>query len=277
MILGSMQSIFSDYGDRCYLKMKEFGFDAVDYYIGGELNGLSEEEYDAKILAQKALMEEAGVIPFQVHGPWHYPPHDETEEARAERMEVMKRSLRGCALLGCRYWVIHPLMPFGPRNDGDFNEFWQINLDFFRRLLPTAKQYGIIICFENMPMRSLTISPVPKTLEFIRAMDDESFQLCLDTGHCWIRGTTPGDAVRMAGKTLKVLHVHDNFQLPDPHLVPGAGTIDWKDFMRALQETEFDGVLSLECELDEFLPTLDLDSRFAALAKIAQDLLHQKI
>ena len=40
MKLGSMQSIFSGYGDRCYLKMKEFGFDAVDYYIGGELNGL---------------------------------------------------------------------------------------------------------------------------------------------------------------------------------------------------------------------------------------------
>lgn len=273
MILGAMQSVFAGYGDRCYLKMKEFGFDAVDYYIGGELDGLSEDEFDAKILAQKALMEEAGVIPHQVHGPWRYPPHDETEDLRAERMEAMKRSLRATSLLGCRFWVIHPLMPFGPRNDGGFDEFWQINLDFFKKLLPTAKQYGITICFENMPMRSLSISPVPKTLEFIRAINDEHFQFCLDTGHGWIRGMTPGDAVRMAGKNLKVLHVHDNLQLPDPHLVPGMGTIDWKDFMAALRETCFDGVFSLECEMEEFLPGLSDDIKFKALRVIADGLL----
>ncbi len=272
-MLGCMQSVFAGYGDRCYFKMKEFGFDAVDYNIDGELNGLSENEYDAKILAQKVLMEEAGVIPHQVHGPWRYPPHDESEELRAERMEVMKRSLRATSLLGCRFWVIHPLMPFGPRNDGDFEEFWQINLDFFKKLLPTAKQYGITICFENMPMRSLSISPVPKTLEFIRAINDEHFQFCLDTGHGWIRGMTPGDAVRMAGKNLKVLHVHDNLQLPDPHLVPGMGTIDWKDFMAALRETDFDGVFSLECEMEEFLPGLSDDIKFKALRVIAEGLL----
>jgi len=273
MILGCMQSVFAGYGDRCYLKMKEFGFDAVDYYIGGELNGLSEEEYDAKILAQKTLMEEAGVIPHQVHGPWRYPPHDETEELRAERIEVMKRSLRATSLLGCRFWVIHPLMPFGPRNDGDFDEFWQINLDFFKKLLPTAKQYGITICFENMPMRSLSISPVPKTLEFINAINDEHFQFCLDTGHGWIRGTTPGDAVRMAGKALKVLHVHDNLGIPDPHLVPGMGEIDWKDFVTALRETGFDGVFSLECEMEEFLPGLSDDIKFKALRVIVDGML----
>ncbi|MBQ9806496.1 MAG: sugar phosphate isomerase/epimerase [Clostridia bacterium] len=273
MKLGAMQSVFAGYGDRCYQKMKEFGFDAVDYNIDGELNGMTEEEYDAEILRQKALMEEASVIPHQVHGPWRFPPHDETEEARAERMEAMKRSLRCTALLGSRYWVIHPLMPFGSRSDGNFEEFWQINLDFFRKLLPTAKQYGIIICFENMPMRSLSISPVSKTLEFIREINDESFQLCLDTGHGWIRGTTPGDAVRMAGKTLKVLHVHDNLQLPDPHLVPGMGTIDWKDFVAALRETGFDGVFSLECEMEEFLPGLSDDIKFRALRVIADGLL----
>ena len=275
MKLGAMQSVFSVYGDRCYQKMKEFGFDAVDYYIGGELNGKSEAEYDAEILRQKALMDEAGVIPFQVHGPWIFPPRDETEESRAERMEAMKRSLRCTSLLGCTYWVIHPVMPFGPRSDGDFNEFWKINLDFFKKLLPVAKQYGIIICFENMPMRSLSISPVPKTLEFIREINDESFQFCLDTGHAWIRGTTPGDAVRMAGNNLKVLHVHDNFQLPDPHLVPGMGPIDWKDFMSALKETGFDGVFSLECEMEEFLPGLDDDIKFKALKVIADGLLSE--
>lgn len=273
MKLGAMQSIFSMYGDDCYNKMKEFGFDAVDYRINGDLNGKTEEEFFAEILRQKALMDAAGVIPHQVHGPWRYPPHDETAEAREERMETMKRSLRATSLLGCRYWVIHPLMPFGPRSDGDFEEFWQINLDFFRALLPTAKQYGIVICFENMPMRSLSISPVPKTLEFIRAINDESFRFCLDTGHGWIRGTTPGDAVRMSAGDLAVLHVHDNLGVPDPHLAPGMGQIDWKDFMAALREINFDGVFSLECEMEEFFPSLPDDVRFRLLRRLTDEIL----
>ena len=273
MKLGSMQSTFACFGEQCYEKMKALGFEAVDFNLPGELNGMTEAEYDAMILAEKEKMDRAGVYPHQVHGPWRFPPRDGTEEDRAERLETMKRSLRATSLLGCRYWVIHPLMPFGPRNDGDFDEFWKINLDFFKELLPTAKHYNIIICFENMPMRSLTISPVPKTLEFIQAINDEHFQFCLDTGHCWIRGMTPGDAVRMAGDSLKVMHVHDNVQFPDPHLVPGMGSINWDDFMEALQETKFDGVLSLECELDEFMPESDLETRFEALKTVANGLL----
>lgn len=273
MKLGS--SKFSSYGENCYKKMKEFSFDYADFGISGELGEKTEEEYVQQILHEKTLADEAGVTIWQVHGPWRYPPHDETEELRAERAEVMRRSIRCTGLIGCKYWVIHPIMPFGPSEDFDTKQFWQLNLDFFRKLLPYAKEHGVTICFENMPMPRLSMSTPQKTLEFIRMIDDENFKFCLDTGHCAVFGISPADAVRMAGADLKVIHVHDNLGKHDDHMAPYTGVIDWKAFSAALKESGFDGVFSLEVGWGSFLPNASSTVKLKAMKAIVDDILDQ--
>ena len=272
MKFGTTNRMFSYYGDQNYHKMKEMGFDYADYAINGELNGKTEEEYEAEVLAEKALAEEAGVTIWQVHGPWRYPPHDETPELRAERAEVMRRSIRLTALIGCKNWVIHPLMPFGHMADFDTEQFWQINLDFFRALLPYAKEHDVTICFENMPMKGLSMSTTEKTLEFIHMINDDHFKLCLDTGHEAVFGTSVGDAVRLAGKDLRVFHIHDNDGKRDQHWIPCTGVIDWKDFYKAVKEIGFDGVLSLETNFNNFLPGASPDGKANALKAILEDI-----
>ncbi|MBQ9099304.1 MAG: hypothetical protein IJY50_07740 [Clostridia bacterium] len=61
MKLGTTVGLFACYGEQRYEKMKEYDFDYADYGIGGELNGRTEEEYEALILAEKALADKAGV------------------------------------------------------------------------------------------------------------------------------------------------------------------------------------------------------------------------
>lgn len=276
MKLGSEKGIFACYGEDAYRKMKEYGFDYADVSINGELNGCTEEEYEAKILHEKELADEAGVTVWQVHGPWRWPPHDETEELRAERAEAMRRSLDLTAKIGCKYWVIHPLMPFGDYDTyPDFNadEFYRINFEFFRALLPYAKERGITICFENMPMKGMKISPPSKTLEFVREMNDENFKFCLDTGHASVLKESPADAVRLAGDDLKVLHIHDNSGNRDEHLLPLMGVIDWADFKAALTEIGFDGVFSLETSWRDFLKNASNDTKLAALTSVVKEII----
>lgn len=264
MKVGHTPKIFGAWGEDRYRKMKEIGYDYADFDLPGELNGCTEEEYEAAVLHEKALADEAGVTIWQTHGPWRWPPHDETEEARQERAEVMRRSLRLTGLIGVKYWVIHPIMPYGDYQDPEPEVFWQMNLDFFRALLPVAKEYGITICFENMPMLALAISTPEATLRFIRDMDDEHFKFCLDTGHCAVFGLSCGDAVRMAGGDLKVLHVHDNNGLGDQHLPPYRGVVDWAAFGAALREIHFDGVFSLEAGYPAGLPIDELEAQLIA-------------
>lgn len=88
-------------------------------------------------------------------------------------------------------------------------------------------------------------------MEFIKEMDHPNLRMCLDTGHAAVfkNGTSPADTVRMWGTDyLRTLHVHDNDGKHDRHWVPHAegGVIDWADFTKALPETGYEGVLSLE-------------------------------
>ena len=139
------------FGDECYSKLKSFGFDYCDYNMSStdiEPYNLKDRDFFQYLSNQKKLADEAGVTIWQVHGPWRYPPNDATDEDRAERFEKMTRSIEGATILGAKYWVVHPIMPFGTKDilSDNANETRELNLEFMSKLLPIAKQEGITIC-----------------------------------------------------------------------------------------------------------------------------------
>ena len=273
---GCRLSVFQCFGEERYQMLKQYGFDCADIAIDGELGDSSEEKYCQMILHEKKLADEAKVTIWQVHGPWKYPPHDETEDVRRERLKLMKRSIRCTAMIGCKYWVIHPLMPYGPDDEFDSDQFWNINLNFFRDLLSYAKQHDVTICFENMPMKGLSISSPEQTLRFVRLINDEHFAMCFDTGHAALFDHSFVDFLREGKDKIKVLHIHDNHGMNDEHLIPYMGVIDWKEFVLALKEIEFDGVFSMEAKLKDFLPSAPLDTKLKAYQCILDDLIAMK-
>lgn len=240
--------------EQKYQKLKELGFDCVDFGMANtnsELYLVSEEEAKERLLRVRTEIEAAGMEVSQVHGPWRYPPVESTEEERAERLEKMQKSIRYTAFLGCKNWVVHPIMPYGLEDKGTELEAatWQLNIEFMKELLKTAKENGVTICLENMPFREFSLSTPEDILRVVREINDEQFKVCLDTGHAAVfEGLTPGMAARQFGKEIRVLHVHDNDGKEDLHRLPYFGVVDWKDFYQALEEIGFDGVFSYETE-----------------------------
>ena len=148
------------------------------------------------------------------------------------------------------------------------------------KLLPIAKKEGITICLENMPFLDFSISSPADIVNFVKEIDDPHFAMCLDTGHAnvckdWY---SPARTMREYGKHIKVLHVHDNSGRRDEHLTPLSGTVDWIDFSHSLKETDFQGVLSLECCPSAKLPDdicEDMYSIYYRIAKSVADLYKQ--
>lgn len=243
---------YGRWGEDTYKKMKENGFDCSDFdmcdtdtilYTG------SREEAETLILREKKLAAEAGIEISQVHGPWRWPARDKTEEDRCERMEKMKESIRLTALLGCKNWVVHPIMPYGVEEIGteDAQKTWDLNIEFMTELLKTAKEYDVTVCLENMPMLKFSMAKPEDILRFVKTINDEHFKICLDTGHVSVFNELKlGDEVRRLGKEIKVLHVHDNRFSMDLHLLPSFGIIDWEDFAKSLKDIGFDGCFSSE-------------------------------
>ncbi len=266
---------FDRFEGEKYEKIKSFGFDCVDFDIcntENELYSLSEQDFEAYFKKEKELAQKAGIIIHQTHGPWRWPVRDGESEL-PERFEKMKKSIRATQMLGCRYWVIHPVMPFGIEDVkiGRQEDTWRINLKFMKELLKTAKSCGVTICVENTPFPDFSLATPSQILKLTREINDDNFKICLDTGHVTMVGDlSAGESVRRLASEIKVLHVHDNGGARDEHLPPFEGVTDWQDFTAALKEISFDGVLSLEIVPKESLPTDEFERQSISLAQAAR-------
>ena len=280
MEIGTYIEIFSkDYsrwGDEKYLKLKEHGYSCIDFNMADTNTPLytkSLQEADNILLCEKAAVEKAGMKISQVHGPWRWPCSDCTENDRAERMEKMKRSIRATKILGCKHFVIHPIMPFGIDDiNTDFAEkTWDMNMSFMGELLKTAKMHDVIICLENMPMLNFSLARAKDILRFVKAINDDRFKICLDTGHVNVfDDLNVGDAVRELRNEIRVLHVHDNIDSKDLHMFPSFGGIDWRDFAKSLKEINFDGCFSLETKPSSSFDDETYETFSVALVKLAK-------
>ncbi len=238
-------------GRDAYGYLKALGYDAIDFALantGSFWYTGDKKQVEQRLLQEKAWAEEKGMILHQCHGPWRSTGIYGTAEERKQRMEENKRSLWCASVLGIKNWVIHPIFPYGSDDDcgTKWDESFKINYDFYTELLETAKVYDITICYENMPFGSFGLSEVDRIKKMVDKIGDEHFKICLDTGHvnCF-RTRNLGEAVRICGKDLGVLHVHDNHG-GDTHELPFFGTADWDSFYEGLCDIGFDGVFNFE-------------------------------
>ena len=253
---------FNRYGVEAGLqKMREHGYEATDFQgfvrSSSALFAMDEQTFRTSLAELKRLADANGIEINQAHGPWRWPSMDYTKEQRAERFDKMARALQGCALLGCKNLVIHPLMPYG-RCEIDRRVVEEINAEHFTRLADVGREYGVTVCLENMPFRNQFLSRPAELFGFVEELNHSHIRMCLDTGHCTMFGISPADAVRTISKDcLRALHVHDNDGVQDQHLLPMCGVIDWAEFSRALAEIGFDGVFSLETCVEKIAPCED--------------------
>ncbi len=276
MIIGTTSGLCARYGEENYKRISAIGYEAIDYQMAdttSDLYALPEEEFIAFLKNKRAEIEACGLKVNQVHGPWPVPKGHE------EGMASMKKSIRGTAALGSKYWIIHPMMPYGVLEKGTDDEpkTWQYNLEVFKELVEEAKAHGVIICLENMPFVNFSISTPEEIMRLVREINDDSFKVCLDTGHVnMFKDVTNADAVRLFGKDLCTLHCHDNPGNYDNHYMPYFGTIDWRDFYKALCEIGFDGVFSLECSPPNRLSDEMYDRMNEELFAIAKEIVSGK-
>ena len=233
--------------------LKKYGYSTVHFGFESTQSGyytLSKEELEPLLINMRNFLNERGIEFFQTHGPWDAPLRHSTKEDQDKLVEDHRRAIYATKILGAKYLVTHPLLPFdifdGPNG---YEGYKEVAIPFFKRLLPIAEEYDVVICLENLPFKDLTISTPQKVLEFVKEIDSPYLKVCLDTGHSMALGIQPADAVRMIGKEyLKTLHVHDTEAGNDRHWMPFAqgGIVDWDDFTKALDEIGYEDVVMLE-------------------------------
>ena len=271
-------------GEISYRMLSELGYQCADYQMAHTKSFLytcTRNEFEAALRQEKAWADEYGTEIHQMHGPWDAADYelenDLTPKKLRSMLEDRKKSIEACTYLGCKNWVIHPIFPYGrtDENIGKEEESYKINLEFYSELLETAKEYDVTICFENMPFYNFCLNTVDKIKKFIKDINDDHFKGCLDTGHVICHNNmTLGDAVRIFGEDLRVLHVHDSRPGCDLHSMPFFGVADWNSFYEGLKDVEYNGVFNLECSPPGGLSEENREELSRVLVNLAKQIIH---
>jgi sugar phosphate isomerase/epimerase len=165
--------------------------------------------------------------------------------------------------------VVHPLQQ--GRYYGRERELFDMNMDFYRSLIPLSDKHGIKIAIENMwqthPVThricdDVCANPHELAAYFDTLNDPEHFTVCLDIGHVALCGREPQDAIRVLGHDrLGALHVHDVDYINDLHTIPYLGRVNWSAVVDALADIRYSGEFTMESDAflarypNDFLPT----------------------
>lgn len=238
------------------------GFDAADFMLNdlvfdnSELYQTDSCEYCEAV---KRAAHKHGLTIEQTHAPFQYKKWGDKEHFETVVIPRQIRTLEMSALLGAKVAVFHPLN-YKPHK-GNEEELFRLNMDYFRRLIPYCKEYGVRLGIENMFQRDAkrgcivvgACNTAEEMIRYIDTLDSEFVGACLDLGHVGLplRDDEAQDMIRALGHDrLIALHVHDNDYHTDGHLLPYFGHIDWVQITQALADINYGGNLTYEVSSD---------------------------
>ena len=117
-------------------------------------------------------------------------------------------------------------------------EYNELGLRRIQEIVDYANSLGIKVAFENTKIKGY--------LEYvIEHIKNENVGICFDSGHYHVHFKDEFDFSKFKDRIFAV-HLHDNDQSDDLHLMPFDGTIDWEDVIKKLKENGYNGPVTME-------------------------------
>ena len=216
-----------------------------------------------------------GVAICQAHAP--FPSSYGEEDQSAKRFEEIVQGIKNAAYLGAPMIVVHPCVHLDFAVEGNPEILFEYNLNFYKKLIPVARECGIKIAIENIGRVSITSTP-ERLNKLFDTLNDPVFTVCFDVGHCLLQGVDPAEAIRAIGHRLVdgCTHVHDNNGDRDTHTLPYYGKVEWESVMKALADIDYAGDLNYEASaFIKDIPVALYEDGLTYMAKVGKYLIER--
>jgi len=188
-----------------------------------------------------SLARQAGVpIHSIVRGGWDAPFSDPDPKVIDKGLARMETALRSAKALGADAVLLVPAIV---NEEVGYEKAYKRSQTHIKKLLPLAKELGVIIAVENVWNKFL-LSP----LEFARYVDEfESpwLKAYFDIGNVILFGYSQ-DWIRTLGKRIVKIHLKDFKRRGYEWTNLLDGDVNWPEVRRALDEIGYDGFLTTE-------------------------------
>jgi sugar phosphate isomerase/epimerase len=199
------------------------------------------ERHALAISNLNAFMMNAVADPRQPY--WHPSWIEPDADYRAIRREHTKRALRLAKELHGPSIQTEPGGPLAP------GQSWQAAAAvFYDELMPCvelAGQLEVLLLIEPEP--GLLIETFEQYLEFVGRIDSPWVGLNFDIGHAFCMGQDPQEWIARMAPHTKHYHIEDiSATRRHAHLVPGRGAIDLRATLHEIEQSGYDGWITVE-------------------------------
>ena len=116
--------------------------------------------------------------------------------------------------------------------------YGEVGLKRIREICDYAQSLGVKVAFENTKIKGY--------LDYvIENIKNDNVGICFDSGHYHAHFNDELDFDKFKNRIFAV-HLHDNDQSDDLHLLPFDGTLNWNETIRKLKESNYEGPVTLE-------------------------------
>ena len=241
--------------DNAIKLLAEAGFDAYDITLCGmyknEEHWANLDSYKEEAVRLRALADELGIVCNQSHAP--FPSGVGDAEKDAVIYNKIVRSMEVASILGAKIIVVHPKQYLSYADHRE--ELFEMNVEFYKSLIPYCERFGIKIATENMWQHNKnnksivdsTCSRAKEFCDYIDAVGSEWLVGCLDIGHvALVGGDIPGFIRTMGRDRLQALHIHDVDFVVDSHTLPYTEKVNFDEVTEALAEIGYEGDITFE-------------------------------
>ncbi len=270
------QSLAKYYGyEDTYGMMREAGFEGVDWNVDSswdfdalvkaeKLEGLCIferpiEEVRAHYAHELSVLKKNGLEIVQAHAPMGCYSYERPEIVEYA-IKIYKNMIPFLDELGVKYMVVHGVTKDEMMEDLTYDEANRLSYHVYESLIPELQKAKTLkVCMENLPTDTHIIeegfwegccSDPHIAAKWIDGLNEkagrECFGLCLDTGHLNVLRRPFYSYIPAMGNRILALHLHDNMQNSDSHLMPYVGTVRWGDFLEEMRKIGYEGDISFE-------------------------------
>ena len=235
-------------------KLKKSGFDAYDislyYNTKGEEVFIKGEDWYENAVTLRKYTDNLGIFCNQAHAP--FPSSTGDPEKDEIIFNNILRAMEVASILGAKIIIVHPKQHLHYHDYID--ELREMNIHFYKSLIPYCEKFGIKVAVENMWRNELgsnniiesTCSRCDTFCDYVDEINSPWIVACLDIGHVPLVGESITNIIHALGDRLQALHVHDNEFVTDMHTLPFTSKIDFEKVCKALGEIDYKGDFTYE-------------------------------
>ena len=210
-------------------------------------------DYDGAVREEfKAMLKETGKRVISYHIPFAGTDDlsNVDEKLRVQALSRFRAHYAAVKEFGCKYIVLHPSTEIRTNvkaeRDERINQLRKSLLEIENEM----KEMGVKVALEFLPRLCIgnTLADMDQILE---GMNAEVFGVCFDVNHIMNQYPLIPEITRKLGKRLFTTHISDYDGVDECHWLPGNGVIDWKAFVEALKEIDYQGPFNYEIRQQE--------------------------